>query len=184
MSSWSGGWLLRRRLRKCVGDINVLETMEASRSMREGSCEYGKGEKVRMLFLFGSFVQWLGKTHSEKSFFLLQWAASDVTAQMFFFLDLLAWLPRACPWVDLSHLISHRLCFKAPSPVIFLLLDFCLENRKLWFSCHSSWSLCFCCTFSQELVVSRFPLWLYLRGCSLSHAPRLPGCQAEAWCYF
>lgn len=62
---------------------------------------------------------------------------------MFFFLDLLAWLPRACPWVDLSHLISHRLCFKAPSPVIFLLLDFCLENRKMWFSCHSSWSLCF-----------------------------------------
>ena len=50
VSSWSGGWLRRRRLRKCVGDINVLEIMGASRSTGERSYKYGKGKKLECCF--------------------------------------------------------------------------------------------------------------------------------------
>lgn len=50
VSSWSGGWLRRRRLRKCVGGINVLEIMGASRSTGERSYKYGKGKKLECCF--------------------------------------------------------------------------------------------------------------------------------------
>lgn len=66
--------------------------------MGEWSYKYEKGERLESFYLVVLFSN-LAELILRNLFFLLQWAASDVSAWMFFYFDLLAWLPRACPWL-------------------------------------------------------------------------------------